>query len=78
MWEIFKSASKVWLLLVIFIASLTFWLVVAYNLTDKIVVTAVMTMFWALVWSISTYYYTRQQNQITSLANQVQNGQGNI
>jgi len=59
--EILKSASRIGMLLVIFVSCLAFGYVVIMNVTSDPIVIWMITIFTNLVTWITTFYYTKKQ-----------------
>ena len=58
---IFKSASKIAMLLVLIVSSIAFWAVVLSNITAEPVVNWVIALFSGIVSSITTYYFVKNK-----------------
>lgn len=59
--EIMKSASRVGMLLAVFVTCIAFAYIVMKNVTTETVVIWVITIFTNLITWITTYYYTKKQ-----------------
>lgn len=59
--SILKSASRIWMLISIFVTCIVFWYVVIMNVATDTVVIWVITIFTNLMTGITVFYYTKKQ-----------------
>lgn len=65
---IFKSLSKIIAGMVILTASIAFLVVVFNNVQAEQVVIAIVAMYSATVWSVSTYYFVKNKQPEQTLS----------